>query len=134
MKHQPILKFEPQRASGDCGISCLATLSGKSYEDILVAAATEKRAGRSPHESGLYMTSIVNIAKRVGYPLRKKRNCNLLTDKGILAINYSNVLRLPHVVVLMCGMLFDTDCSVWLPSTYKKAHRARFGCILIPDL
>jgi hypothetical protein len=131
---QPILRFELQRAAGDCAIACLATISGKSYEDILVAAAKEKKVGCAPHETGLYMTAVVSIAKRIGYPLKKKRKCDFQKDKGILSVEFGNGLRLPHVIVLLAGLLFETDGSVWLPWEYKKAHRAKFGSILIPDV
>jgi hypothetical protein len=58
-----MFRFEIQRASGECGIACLATLTGKSYEYVLVEASREKKAvGKRPHENGLFLSNIVRIA------------------------------------------------------------------------
>jgi hypothetical protein len=34
----------------------------------------------------------------------------------------------------MSGLIFDTDATAWIPVEYKRAKRAKFGSILVPDV
>ena len=129
--HTPALKLQVQRSDGDCCIASLATLTGISYEDILIEAAKEQK---KPHADGLFFTDLMRIAKRVNYPLRKKK-VNFLKDIGLLDVRlYSNSPNMNlHCVVLMAGMIYDmSDGTVWLPQEFKKRYRAQFGAILVP--
>jgi hypothetical protein len=128
-RRDPILRLERQRAEGDCAIACLASITGRSYEDVLIEAAKEK--GRSPHEEGLYLSAIIRVAERLGYPVRNKRPVNLVKDKGIVSVHYCAGHE--HVLILMAGLIFETfDCTVWLPEEYQKEHRAKFTSVLVP--
>ncbi len=132
MKSLPLLRFELQRTTGDCGIACISMITGIPYEDVLVSVAEDRRYGALPHRTGLWLTNMMAIAKKLGCPLRKKRVCNFVMDKGILAVEMPT---LGHVVVLMSGLIFEPDdASVWLPIDYKRRHRAKFGSILIPNV
>ena len=128
----PVLRLQPQRAGGDCGISCLSSITGLSYEDVLVEAAGENIR---PHENGLYLNAMIRIAGRLGYPLRKKRVCNFFFDKGILDVTLKHrKTHDHHVVILMGGLIFDmSDATVWTPTAFKSRWKAEFGSILVPS-
>jgi ABC-type bacteriocin/lantibiotic exporter with double-glycine peptidase domain len=129
----PLLKLEMQRGE-DCGLACIASITGYRYEDVLSEASRKRPVGCFPHETGLYLSEIVRIAKQLGCTLKKKRVCNFDKDEGILSVDWKSGSRFNHhVVVVVQGLIFDlSDMSVWMPSDYQKSHRAKFGSVLIP--
>jgi hypothetical protein len=140
-KPTALLRIEPQRADGDCCLASLATLLGLPYETVLAEAVryrTRKKhglRGKYPHHTGMFFTELITIAKRLGYPMRKKRRCDTVKDKGILSvlINKGSLGAEHHAVVLMAGLIFDLDeRMVWLPKPYLRAHRAKLESILVP--
>ncbi len=130
----PLLKLEFQRGE-DCGIACIASITGYRYEDVLATASRKKPVGCFPHETGLYLSEIGRIAAQLGCPLKKKRKCNFEKDEGILSVDWKSGSRYcNHVVVVVKGLIFDlSDLSVWVPEDYKKSHKATFGSMLIPS-
>lgn len=131
-KPLPVLKLELQRGE-DCGLACIASIIGVRYENVLAEASRVKPTGY-PHTAGLYLSDMIRIADRLGLKLRKKRACNLEKDEGILTIAWKKNRFTHHVVVLVKGLIFDlADMTVWEPNEYAKAHRAKFGAILIPE-
>ena len=93
----------------------------------MAAAAEERR----PHTNGLYLSQIERVARAIGYPLRRKNPCDFHNDKGILHVQFKNGDL--HVVILMAGLIFDTDdLTVWLPAEYKAAKRIKYRAILVP--
>jgi hypothetical protein len=139
-KPQPLLRFEPQRADADCCVASLATLLGVSYETILVEAArlrSKKKGKRNihPHDTGMYFSELVKIAKALGRPLRYKGRCNLKKDQGVLSVlmGKGGLTSRHHAVVYVAGLIFDlSDCTVWLPEIYRRQFRAKFESILVP--
>lgn len=132
MKALPLLKLELQRGS-DCGLACIASLIGRSYEDVLAEASRHKRTGEYPHCSGLYLNEIQRIAKRLGCILKQKRKCNFDVDEGILSIAWNKGRFTNHVVILVQKLIFDlSDMTVWEPHEYERANKAKFGSILVP--
>lgn len=128
----PLLKLEMQRGQ-DCGLACIASITGYRYEDVLAEASRKEPVGCFPHENGLYLSDMIRIAKRLGCSLKKKQTCNFSKDEGILAVGTRNKRFTHHVVVVVKGLVFDcSDMTVWEPEEYKKANKAKFGSILIP--
>jgi hypothetical protein len=130
----PSLRIQMQRASGDCCIASLATLTGIAYEDVLIEAAKERKV---PHNIGLFFTDLLRVAERLKYPMRKKARVNFFKDKGILdARLFHNMPHASnHAVILMAGLIFDqSDGSVWIPDEFRKRYQAKFGMILVPVL
>lgn len=132
MKHDPVIRVQIQRASGDCCVASLASITGLSYEDVLAEAGKDCKL---PHSTGMYFEDIMRVAARLGYPMKYKRRPNFHMDKGILAVTWwaSRPYKKHHATVLMAGLIFDlSDGGVWIPDLYKKKYHSRFGGILIP--
>lgn len=128
----PILKLEMQRGE-DCGLACIASITGYRYEDVLSEASRKEPIGSFPHENGLYLSDMIRIAKRLGCGLKKKKTCNFKEDEGILAVGAKNKRFTHHVVVVAKGLIFDlSDMTVWEPEEYRKAYKMKFGAMLVP--
>lgn len=118
--HSPVVKIVTMRGNGDCCIGALAMFLGKSYEDILSAAVKETKSRRL-HHSGMYWRQIRDTAAALGVPLKLRRKFDLLTDCGILALEFET--NNPHVVLLKAGLIFDPDeGEVWEPAAYCMAY------------
>jgi hypothetical protein len=104
---------------------------GRTYEDVLDAAA---RLGPRFHRKGMYTPQILRTAAALGVPLRRKRVFDTEVDQGIVVVVYDVAQEADHVVVLREGLLFDTDLSVWDPSTYKATKKARLTELLWREL
>lgn len=126
--------FEPmiQKEAGDCGISCLAMLLGKSYQEVIAAAPA------NAHKKGLSMRGIRDTALKLGTPLRLRRKLDLKEDIGILGLlpdpthNNGRIKRDEHVALLIEGHIYDTYVGrLWLDvDTYLQVERYRLGSLL----
>ena len=120
-------------AIGDCGICCLATLSGCSYEDV-VAIAVQHVGEAWKH--GLYLTQIIAIGRDLGLNLKRRRKYDLDHDTGILNVTVTErpsnkkISRNEHLVVLMEGRIYDSDLRVWAVDAFKQQYAADFGILL----
>lgn len=124
----PLIRVEPQREPNDCGVSCLAMMSGASYEDALRAVCKVDEEGA---EGGLWVPQIIEAASELGMELRKKRPVNLERDHGILHIRFPDESR--HVVVLIQpGLIVDTNGFIWRARTYLRRTRAKVNAVLVP--
>ena len=101
------------REENDCAIVALSAYLGVTYEDVLRAVTmTDRKQGKH----GLWTQTLVRIAARLGFRLRK-RTVDLEQGYGLL--------RLPdHAVVLRSGLVFD-GTSVWEADEYLVAR----GCM-----
>jgi len=130
----PFVTLVLQRQGSDCGLATLAMLLGLSYEDVLAAAVTRRRA--KPHVGGMYTREITALARRLGTPLAFKRTWDLETDCGLLTIEKTKITSADaftqHLVLLKFGLVFDTDGTVWEPETYFAQHSFRPISLLVP--
>ncbi len=129
----PFLKLTKQRSEGDCGIAALSALFSLPYEDVLDMASRMCRD--SPHRVGLYGTDILRIAKHLGHPLHRKRNCHFASDEGILGLMSKQKQRgkkvnNDHWVVVSHGLIFD-ELDIWEPKEYFKVYRFKPVSILV---
>jgi len=72
-KYKSPIQYVPQRFEYDCGIACVAMLSGASYEDVVKAAKKCK--------------------------VRYKRKGGLYSDEVICVLEYFNILSEPDNVI-----------------------------------
>ncbi len=130
--NEPVF-FEPmvQKESGDCGISCLAMLLGKSYQEIIQYAPV------NAHKKGMSMQAIRDTAAKLGTPLRLRRKIDLKEDIGILGLlpdptHNGKTRRDEHVALLIEGHIYDTYVGrLWLDvDTYLQVERYRLGSLL----
>ncbi len=119
MAHTPFLQVVPQRHKTDCSVACLAMLLGVSYEAALLAM-------RLPHvvTCGVKVRDVLTAAKRLGYPLRFRRQFDLDTDTGILGVRSSKWPQ-EHLVVLKDGLIVDTDATIWDQDCFMAAYDAK---------
>ena len=117
----------------DCGICVLATITGKSYEDI-VAAAHPIVGDR--WKTGLYTKQLIAVAETLGVKFRVRRKYDLETDSGILTTAITNhipgrePIRENHFVVLIDGRIYDSDLHVWAVDAFKQHYTADFKALL----
>lgn len=98
------------RGKGDCAIVALGNFLGKSYEDVLTAAAhTSTR--RSPHHTGLTTTEIKRVANFFGVALRWRRKCDPFLQEGIAGFTRPGPPRQEHVAFVKHGLVWDMDGS-----------------------
>ena len=119
----PILKVVLQRAASDCAVAVLAMLTGKTYEEILLAVGQEQP---KVLKKGLWVAEIIRIASAAGVPLKKRKKFDLETDCGILCLY-------DHVVVLKNGLVIDpADGSIWEADVYLAACKEDAPLLLQP--
>ena len=118
---------------GDCGICCLATLSGCSYEDVVAIAV--QHVGES-WKHGLYVTQLIAIGRDLGLNLKRRRKYDLEQDTGILRATITErhlnkkPSRIEHVGVLLEGRIYDSDLRIWAVDAFKQHYAAEFGILL----
>lgn len=114
MARPPIaLKIVLGREKGDCAVACLATYTGKTYEEAL--RATMAIVPNYDGACGLHVPEIRAIAKMLGRPLRKKRTVDTDEDSGIMVLS-------DHVTILSRGTVIDTDGTVWDADDFLQAY------------
>ncbi len=123
----PILKLVAQKHDNDCGVAALASITGKSYEDVFYAF------GAPVHKTGVEMGDIVAAAAKLGIRMRLKRRIRLDEDTGILGVKTPNRTSKGHVVVLEEGRIYDTDLTVWDAEDFLKAEDATPTSIIVFD-
>lgn len=130
----PVIQLVPSKGHdtvGDCGICCIATLSGCSYEDVVAVAV--QHVGDA-WKNGLYQTQIIAIAAAVGLNLKRRRKYDIDADTGILNCTVTEAINdkppIAHAVVLMEGRIYDSDLRVWAADAFKQHYNAKFGVLL----
>jgi ABC-type bacteriocin/lantibiotic exporter with double-glycine peptidase domain len=112
---------------GDCAIATLASYLGRTYEEVLFAAARVSRG--DVLERGLHTTEMVRIAKRLGTKLRELQWERVDVDEatGILTVNariHDQTYAL-HTVLFRHGDIIDCrDGTVWDSDIYMKHFAA----------
>lgn len=113
-------QLHPQRTKRDCGVACLATLLGRSYEEVLLEAASV-----SPNvlRKGLYASDLSKIALRFGVELRRRTSSDLEDRTGILEVS---VKKREHLVFLVNGLVFDPEegMQLWEIDVYLRHFKA----------
>jgi hypothetical protein len=109
MTPDPVIKVVLQRHDWDCGVACLAMLTGVSYEETLAALA---RVGHV--ERGLWFWEIEKAAEELGVPVKRLRSkrFDLSTTTGILSVEHLKN-RHSHVCFLWNGRVIETDGTIW---------------------
>lgn len=125
----PVVQIQVQRAPGDCGITALAMLLGRSYEDVL-GAAVKTTASSRVHHNGMFTRQMRATAKRLGVKLTLHRGFDLENDEGLLALSGKDG---EHIVLLKAGLIFDGDGTVWDPPTFLGAYEYRPVSLLVSD-
>ena len=126
----PVITIVVQRAEADCGIVVLAMYLGRTYEDVLVAAA---QLDTKIHKRGMWVRQIEATALALGVKLRRRHQWDIDTSEGILSLNSTTMRREAHVVVLKNGLIFDTDGSVWEPDVFFATARFKPTILLERD-
>lgn len=120
---------------GDCGICAIATVSGLSYEDVVVKAV--EIVGDS-WKRGFYTKHIISLAKACGVLLKRRRKYDIdaADASGLLICNITvpadacRYRRQPHVVFLLDGRIYDWDLRVWAVDAFISHYSATFGVLL----
>jgi hypothetical protein len=128
--HSPMVRIVTQRSEGDCGICALAMFLEMSYEDVFAAAVTETHSRRL-HHSGMYSRQIKGTAAALGVRLRQRRKWDMETDTGLVILWFNR--QSSHVALLKCGLIFDTDGTVWEPDAYCIAFNAVPKALYVVD-
>lgn len=122
MPAAPVNKIVTQREANDCGIVALSMYLGATYEDVLRVAAV---ADSGQAKGGLWATTMITIARKLGHRLKRRKRINWTSDYGIL--------RLPeHCAVLRSGLVIDCDGTIWGAEAYLTDRRLRQReCLLL---
>lgn len=123
MAEKLFYQIHHQRGKRDCGVATLATLIGRTYEEVLMVAGDI-----SPNvlKKGLFASDLAKIANEFQSTIvRKVGHIDLDEDTGILELKFPN--RREHYVFLMNGLIFDPQepGQVWDAYTYVRKSRAK---------
>jgi ABC-type bacteriocin/lantibiotic exporter with double-glycine peptidase domain len=119
----PILRVEVQRTNMDCSIAVLAMLLGKTYEEVLQAAA---RVIPNVLECGATWPEMRKVARKLGFTTRIKKGprISIGEDVGALCIR-GEKWKADHLVVLKEDLIVDTDGTIWEPEVYFSVNDCR---------
>jgi hypothetical protein len=125
--YAPVLRLVAQRNDADCAIATLASLTGLSYEEVLIAAARV-----APCETGMSLTQMRMVASELGVELAIKRQGrdDPETETGILYVSNTRE-HIYHVAILRQGSIIDTDHSIWDWDVYLASKRFKAGSLLV---
>lgn len=131
----PTVKITQRRTAGDCAIVALAQLIGLSYEDALEAMVA---VADGAHRTGVYVTQLIEAAKRIGVNLARKRKFDPEEATGILLLKCSrNRFDKEHVALLRWGLVFDHQKEgqgeVWEYEDFMTHFGAKATGILVKE-
>lgn len=131
----PTVRITERRTDGDCAIVALAQLIGLSYEDALEAMVAVADAA---HHRGVYVTQLVEAAKRIGVTLKRKRKFDPDEATGILLLTCTkNRFDRQHVALLRWGLVFDHQKEgqgeVWEYEDFVSHFGAKATGILVRE-
>ncbi len=123
MSDLPIFKPVLQRGKCDCTIAVLASLTSRTYEEVLVQAVL-----LNPEilKQGLHSTQVMEIAKIFGVTLKRRtKRIDVEEMSGILELRRPDGTE--HVVLLTNGLLFDPveSGNVWDADIYFKTGKTK---------
>lgn len=124
--HLPILRITTQRGNNDCGVAAIATITGKRYEDVLLAA------GKNIMDTGMTVQEILTTLEKLGMPFKWTKRIRLDEDWGILGVSTPKRTSPEHVCVLYDGHIYDTDGSVWEADDFLAAEGGKAMSLLKP--
>ena len=123
--HPPVIEPIVQKTLTDCGVASLAMLSGKSYREVADIAL---QLAPTVHKSGLWLTQLRAIAKKLGFTLVKRIPPTWDDESGLLDIRLPKNGR--HFAVLFQGVLINpADGLVWDLSTYLQTNSASISAL-----
>lgn len=111
------------RGKHDCGVATLATLLGRTYEEILLSAG---RISPRVLKMGLYDSDLVKIAADFNTLLvRRVQKIDLDEHTGILGLRYPT--KREHFVFLTNGLVFDPQDEnvVWDAYLFVKKFKVK---------
>ena len=127
MNVQEPVAFDPfmQKDASDCGVACLQMMTGLSYEQVL------KACPRKAKQEGLSNRQLLNVAKKLGFPLRYIKTTEPGHHVGILDLhrpadpaNRKGEWE-GHFVMFMRNSLYNpAEGTVWTDvDTFLKTRR-----------
>lgn len=122
-ENKGLFRIINQRGKHDCGVAALATLLGRTYEEILISAG---RISPNVLKKGLYSSDLVRIAAEFNTSLsRKVQKIDLDEHSGILGLRYPT--KREHFVYLTNGLVFDPQDEnvVWDAYLYVKKFKIK---------
>ncbi len=125
-----VLRLVPQRPGcGDCAIAGLATIMGRDYEVVLVAAARAAKGDIAVR--GIYGTDIRLIARKLGVRLKAKKWHQVDQDEetGVVAVRarMNLVDYVEHLVVFDRGNVIDLrDLTIWDVDAFASHYSADY--------
>jgi hypothetical protein len=134
-----MVRFIPQTGEhGDCGVATLGSLLGKTYAEVLIAAA---KVRPNVLKVGLHWKDFVKVGKRLGFALEVVKVTDpddLEEATGILGLKRMNPnhdapqLTEEHVVYLWHGRPIDGNNDHWLyVSDYVKTYNYDITGLLV---
>jgi len=112
----PIFHTVRQRSTNDCAVAALASFLGRSYEEVLIAAAllTPEILYR-----GMENADMIGTARQFGICLLPKAPpIDIEEDSGILGVKVKGV-KDEHALVLSNGLIYDPSTgNVWDAEIY----------------
>jgi ABC-type bacteriocin/lantibiotic exporter with double-glycine peptidase domain len=131
------IKVVSQRKPWDCGLACLAMLTGEPYGDIVVVARDLVDPIKA-RRRGLIIPDMLLVAGVFGMRLRpiRKQKDYLVGRTGILGLVGGDLDRSGHWVMLKAGAIVEPDASppeVWSVLDYLAEHKARLATLLVED-
>lgn len=114
----PIFHTVRQRSTSDCAVACLASFLGRSYEEVLIAAALLTPAILT---RGMNNEDMIGTARQFGVVLsRKTPPIRIEEDSGILGVKIKGAHD-EHAVVLSNELIYDPFTgNVWDAEMYLQ--------------
>jgi ABC-type bacteriocin/lantibiotic exporter with double-glycine peptidase domain len=127
-----LVRFVRQRDThSDCGVACLGSLAGVTYEEALAALVQFQPAVL---HSGATWIDMRRAAKRLGLKTRIRRTYDLHEATGILRL--TNAAREDHFVFLWAGRIVQSGDEGWEdPEDFLKhyGYRAKALMVMVED-
>lgn len=126
-----VLRWIPRNAeNADCGITVLQLACGLTYESVLTEAV---KIHPHPVTAGLYLTEVIDIARRLGYKITKRLTYDIQEDTGILSLLGTRKKQEGHVVYLWKGRIVEpVDHTLWLdPDDFLKFNKYRATALFV---
>lgn len=112
-----LIRVLSQVTQADCGITALAMLLGRSYEEVSKVALVQCKR---PHRSGLWEAELLRIARKLGVTLRRAP----FDEDGTGLLSLRKKSGEGHWAVLFQGVVINpSDAIAYDLSTYLHMHK-----------
>ena len=118
-----------QRADGDCMLAAVASCTGLDYGHV---SQVSRQVLKSPHNSGLWLTELERVVKRLGLRMKVVAPAVVLDDEGHGIVVAKFVRSKPAEYHSLCafggGWVIDPlNGLVWRHEVYLSAQSAAHG-------